>query len=146
MGLLFSADWCPPCQTFLQILKDFYSDVNIDEKQCEILYVSLDKTEEEFKSHYTQMPWLSLHFADPLIKVLSSKYKVVGIPVFVIVDSETGFLVTVRGRKDIHERNTSTIDDWAKLLELNREKAIKKAEEERLAEIAKQKKIEEQLL
>jgi hypothetical protein len=55
----------------------------------------------------------------------------------IIVDSETGFLVTERGRKDIHERSTLTIDDWVKLLQLNREKAIKKAEEERLAEIAK---------
>jgi hypothetical protein len=47
-----------------------------------------------------------------------------------VVDSETGFLVTVRGRKDIHERSTNTIDDWAKLLVLNREKEIKRIEDE----------------
>lgn len=50
------------------------------------------------------MPWLSLTFKDPRIKELCQKYKVVGIPHLVIVDSQTGFLVTVRGRKDIHER------------------------------------------
>ena len=30
LGILFSANWCPPCKCFLSMLKDFYSDVNID--------------------------------------------------------------------------------------------------------------------
>ena len=105
----------------------------------------MDKNEDDYKEHYSQMPWLSIPFRDPRIQKLSQKYKIVGIPVLVIVDSETGFLVTVRGRKDIHERGINTISDWAKLLELNRERAIKQAEEEMLAEIAKQQKLQEQL-
>lgn len=60
-----------------------------------------------------------------------------GIPVLVIVDSETGFLVTVRGRKDIHERSTAAIDDWAKLLVLNREREVKRIEDEKKAELLK---------
>ena len=28
--LFFSAGWCPPCEQFLQVLKDFYNEVNID--------------------------------------------------------------------------------------------------------------------
>ena len=28
--LFFSAGWCAPCEQFLQILKDFYSEINID--------------------------------------------------------------------------------------------------------------------
>lgn len=80
------------------------------------------------------MPWLSIPFGDPRIKNLVSKYKIVGIPILIIVDSQTGSLVTVRGRKDIHERSVNTIEDWAKLLELNKERALKKAEEEAKAE------------
>ena len=83
------------------------------------------------------MPWLSLPFNDPRIQILKQKFKVTGIPELVIVESSTGFLVTMRGRKDIHERNIDTIGDWDKLLELNKERAIKKAEEERLQEEAK---------
>ena len=30
VGLLFSANWCPPCKCFLDILKEFYFDANID--------------------------------------------------------------------------------------------------------------------
>ena len=52
LGLLFSASWCPPCKSFLSILKEFYSEVNVDSKQFEVLYVSLDRTEEEYKEHY----------------------------------------------------------------------------------------------
>jgi thiol-disulfide isomerase/thioredoxin len=60
--LLLSAEWCAPCHYFVQMLKEFYSDANIDEKQCEIIYLPLDKTEEEFREHYATMPWFSMNF------------------------------------------------------------------------------------
>ena len=43
--LFFSAGWCPPCEQFLQVLKDFYNEVNIDERILEVIYVSCDKSE-----------------------------------------------------------------------------------------------------
>ncbi len=70
------------------------------------------------------MPWLSLPYKDPRIQQLLNKFKVTGIPVLIIVDSQTGFLVTTRGRKDIHEQGVDCIADWVKLLELNREREI----------------------
>ena len=126
LGILFSANWCPPCKSFLNILKDFYSEVNIDKKKCEILYVPSDKTEDEFKEHYSHRPWLTLPFKDPRINQLLYKYKVTGIPVLIIVDSQSGFLVTTRGRKDVHEQGVNCIPDWIKLLQLNREREIKR--------------------
>jgi hypothetical protein len=38
--------------------------------------------------------------------------------------------VTVRGRKDIHEQGVKTIGDWNKTVELNRERAEKRRQEE----------------
>ena len=32
VAIFFSASWCPPCQTFLKILKEFYAEVNIESK------------------------------------------------------------------------------------------------------------------
>ena len=64
LGLLFSANWCPPCKNFLSILKEFYSEVNIDNKKCEILYVPTDKQENDYREHYAHMPWLSIPFGD----------------------------------------------------------------------------------
>lgn len=109
-ALLFSASWCPPCQSFLAILKEFYSEVNIDSKQCEVLYVPMDRSEEEFKDHYLHMPWLAVSFDDTArIQALKARYRVTGIPQLVVVKSEDGTLVTVRGRKDIHEQGIKTI-------------------------------------
>jgi nucleoredoxin len=70
LGLLFSAHWCPPCQSFLSILKEFYSEVNIDKKKCEILLVSTDKSEVDYREHYAHMPWLALPFQDNRIQKL----------------------------------------------------------------------------
>ena len=64
LALLFCAGWCPPCKTFLGLLKEFYSEVNVDSKQCEVLYVPFDKSEDEFRDSYGHMPWLSIPHAD----------------------------------------------------------------------------------
>ena len=42
--LLFSAQWCAPCQSFCALLKDFYADANIDGKQLDIIYCSVDRS------------------------------------------------------------------------------------------------------
>ena len=47
----------------------------------------MDKTEDGFKEFYTQMPWLSIPYGNEKIKSLKEKYKVVGIPLLIIVES-----------------------------------------------------------
>ena len=74
LGLFFSSEWCPPCKNFLNMLKDFYSEVNIDGKECEIMYVSMDKSEDEFRDHYSQMPWLTIPFMDDRIPQLKTRF------------------------------------------------------------------------
>ena len=65
VGLFFSADWCPPCKHMLQPLKNFYTDVNLHERTFEIVLVSSDRTQEEWKRHHSSMPWMSLPWGDP---------------------------------------------------------------------------------
>lgn len=131
LALLFCAGWCPPCKTFIQILKEFYSEVNIDAKQCEVMYVPMDRSKDEYEDSYGHMSWLSIPFADHArIKSLQQRYRVVGIPNLVVVRSEDGALVTVRGRKDIHEQGVKTIADWQKTMELNKEREQNRKNEE----------------
>ena len=61
--LFFSAGWCYPCNDFMQVLKDFYSEVNIDSKQIEIVFVSSDNDEASFKESYAKMPWLTFPYS-----------------------------------------------------------------------------------
>lgn len=32
IGLLFSADWCAPCHTMLKLVRNFYTDINLDDR------------------------------------------------------------------------------------------------------------------
>ena len=64
VALFFSAGWCPPCKEFLPKLVEFYEEANKEEKKLEIVYVSVDKTEEQYKEHFAEMPWLAIPFSE----------------------------------------------------------------------------------
>ena len=67
IGLLFSAGWAAPCQTMLRPLKNFYSDINLDERLFEIVLVPGDQKKEQWLDHFYTMPWTSLPFGDARI-------------------------------------------------------------------------------
>ena len=101
LGLFFSAGWGAPCKLMLKPLKDFYTDINMQQKNMEILYVPVDRDAETWKSHYASMPWLSLPQGDERVAKLMKTFKISGIPSLVVVEAATGFKVTDRARKDI---------------------------------------------
>lgn len=71
--LLFaSASWCPPCQQFLPILKEFYRVTN--PQQLQIVWLSRDRTLDEYNSYYQQMPWLAVPFEKDLLERLLKFY------------------------------------------------------------------------
>jgi nucleoredoxin len=110
----FSAHWCPPCQKFTPGLIDAYNTWNKNEKQIEIVFVSLDKKETEFKDYYGKMPWLALPFKDSRIGKLAEKYEPPGIPFVAIVDKEEN-LLSDNGYEDLSLLKTKAIDEWKKL-------------------------------
>lgn len=68
VGLYFSAHWCPPCRGFTPKLAEFYKKYHKD-KNFEIVFVSSDKDENQFKGYYDEMPWLALPYKDREKKV-----------------------------------------------------------------------------
>lgn len=74
VGIYFGSYWCPASRNFTKILTEFYNEINIDEKQFEIIYIPIDRNEEQFTNAYAEMPWLSLHFGDEKIDVLKKRY------------------------------------------------------------------------
>ena len=112
MLLFYSAGWCPPCEQFLQVLKDFYSEVNIDKKMIEVFYVSKDKSEDEFKKNYAKMPWITVPFSNQLHSNLVDKFAITGIPMLLVLDAKTGFLISRKGRKDICDLGVGSIKSW----------------------------------
>lgn len=94
IGLYFSAHWCPPCRGFTPDLIKAYTD-HLKAKNLEIIFVSSDRSQQEFLEYFGTMPWLAIPQGDKRKGVLSQMFGVQGIPSFVVVDAETG--ATVNG-------------------------------------------------
>ena len=62
--LYFSAHWCPPCRKFTPLLREFYDEVNDENKQVEVVFVSSDKSAEEHEKYFSEShgDWLTVPF------------------------------------------------------------------------------------
>ncbi|KAK2978071.1 hypothetical protein RJ640_015709 [Escallonia rubra] len=80
--LLLSANWCRPCRTFTPQLVQLYNTVrkSVGEEKLEIILVSMDRDETEFRQHYMCMPWLAVPFDVKLQQRLSKLYHVRHLP------------------------------------------------------------------
>ena len=66
----------------------------------EIVFVSSDQNEKKFKEYLNEMPWSALTFADRgRMRQLMNKFNVRGIPSLVLLDGQTGELLTTNGRQ-----------------------------------------------
>lgn len=99
IGIYFSAHWCGPCRMFTPMLKKYY-ETHAAAKNFEIVFASSDRSEGEYNEYYKEMPWKSLGFGSAKKEELSSKFKVRGIPTFVLVDGE-GNTITTDARSEV---------------------------------------------
>eukprot|EP00429_Kryptoperidinium_foliaceum_P089782 CAMPEP_0176203764 /NCGR_PEP_ID=MMETSP0121_2-20121125/10745_1 /TAXON_ID=160619 /ORGANISM="Kryptoperidinium foliaceum, Strain CCMP 1326" /LENGTH=87 /DNA_ID=CAMNT_0017542673 /DNA_START=66 /DNA_END=325 /DNA_ORIENTATION=- len=58
VALYFSAHWCPPCRGFTPQLAEWYSK-DLKGKGLEVVFVSSDRSEEDFSGYFKEMPWLA---------------------------------------------------------------------------------------
>ncbi|KZV33174.1 putative nucleoredoxin 2 [Dorcoceras hygrometricum] len=112
IGLYFSAQWCSPGVKFTPKLASIYhkikqqSTTSGDNDSFEIVFVSSDKDESSFDSHFHTMPWLALPFSDPTTRNLIKYFDIQSIPSLVIL-SPDGKTVTKQGRNliNLYEEN-----------------------------------------
>ncbi|KAJ7958635.1 Thioredoxin, nucleoredoxin [Quillaja saponaria] len=78
--LLFSANWCRPCRTFIPQLVEYYDTLRKREKSLEIIFISFDRDENGFKEHFKSMPWLAIPFDVNLHRRLIDRHRVDRIP------------------------------------------------------------------
>ena len=78
--LYFSGSFCPISRAFTPRLKDFYDEVNFENKMIEIIYVPFDKTEEEFNQYFRNMPWVAVPHGDKRVQEYAKNYQVKAIP------------------------------------------------------------------
>ena len=94
-GLYFSAHWCPPCRGFTPKLAAAYTALKEQHPDFEIVFVSSDRSEQDFGHYLDDMPWVALPFADRTsAKVLGEHFEVEGIPTLVIIDTDLSIITT----------------------------------------------------
>jgi|APFre7841882793_1041355.scaffolds.fasta_scaffold02029_5 nucleoredoxin len=88
--LYFSAHWCPPCKVLTPILAEFYGELRaegVSPAAFEVVFVSSDRSEPEFKEYYQSMPWAHLRFSNREEKNrISSFFAVNTIPKIVVLN------------------------------------------------------------
>jgi nucleoredoxin len=112
--IYFSAHWCPPCRRFTPELQEFYSALKAKDgaPKFELVFVSSDKSENQFQEYYNEMKSLALPYANRDTKTaLSRKFKVSGIPMLVVIDSK-GDLITSDARSNVSEDPTAKNFPW----------------------------------
>ncbi|NLB54858.1 MAG: redoxin domain-containing protein [Lentisphaerae bacterium] len=113
LGILFTAHWCPPCRAFSPVLVDVYNSLMKDGAEFEIIQVSADRNAGEMQAYMKdiKMPWLALSFGNAKIQALNQRYKVRGIPTFIIIDAK-GKTITTDGRSDVIKSGKQAFSDW----------------------------------
>ena len=71
LGLYFSANWCPPCRAFTPQLVQWYNRFkkSSNGSNFDIVFLSSDKTVEDFNEYFKEMPWYAVPYAARQTKV-----------------------------------------------------------------------------
>ncbi len=118
IALYFSGNYCPPCKKFTPILKDVYLKIKEKNNNFEIIFISSDKSESEFKEYYNSMPWLALPYEKRHIKTkLCNLFGIKTIPRLIILDNNNE-IIDLDARKFIEE-NHNNIDKIIEYYDLN---------------------------
>ncbi|XP_039177173.1 nucleoredoxin [Crotalus tigris] len=101
VGVYFSAHWCPPCRSLTRVLVESYRKIKETGQKFEIVFVSADRSEESFKQYFSEMPWLSIPYADEGRRSrLNRLYGIQGIPTLIVLDTK-GDMITRQGRVEV---------------------------------------------
>jgi thiol-disulfide isomerase/thioredoxin len=108
VAIYFSASWCGPCKKFTPVLAALYNKLNKKGKKFEVVWVSRDRSSDEFLQYYQHMPWLAvtLDNLEGVLQKLAPKYQLKGIPHLVLLDGDDTSVISLDGRtviaKDQH--------------------------------------------
>ena len=110
--LYFSAFWCPPGVLFTKKLSEIYKKINIDRKEFDIVYISLDNTKEEYDEHLLLMPWLSIPYdKQQRLRRIIDYYRITTLPCLILIDASGKSLAT-QCKRDIERLGINAVNFW----------------------------------
>ncbi|PON35925.1 DnaJ-like [Parasponia andersonii] len=85
VGLYFSVTSDDSCREFTTTLVDVYNALKERGEKFEVVLLSLDDEDDEFKQGFETIPWLALPFKDKNVEKLTSYFELSAIPTLVII-------------------------------------------------------------
>ncbi|KAL6983700.1 protein-disulfide reductase [Sarracenia purpurea var. burkii] len=123
--LYFSATAHKGCLEFTRKLLEFYKKLKEKGENFEIVLVSLDDTEEDFKQSFDAMPWLALPFKDKSCEKLLRYFELRALPTLVVIGQD-GKTLNPNATELIEEHGTEaypfTLEKLSELAEIERAK------------------------
>lgn len=117
--LYFSAQWCPPCRSFLPKFISVYEEIKAKNDAFEVIFISSDRDQSSFDEFYSEMPWLALPYGDERKANLQRLFKIRGIPAVVAI-SPSGKTLSTQVRQLIQAHGADAFpftEEHAKKLE-----------------------------
>jgi nucleoredoxin len=90
--LYFGAHWWEPCTKFTPKMHLFHQLRQDSREDFEIVFCSMDRSEEEYDQYIEHMPWWCLPYALSTLPRLTTMYHAHGIPHLVILDQDGTFI------------------------------------------------------
>ncbi|CAD8203208.1 unnamed protein product [Paramecium octaurelia] len=114
VGVYIGANWSVPCQRFTPSLIEFYTKINEDIQQFEIIYIGMDENEEKYKETVTDMPWLFYDFKEFIKYQVYYEYKkhIQGVPCLLILNPNNGQVITNQGRGTVEKEGQGAFEKW----------------------------------
>ncbi|KAL1518326.1 hypothetical protein ABEB36_001965 [Hypothenemus hampei] len=103
---------------FMQKLKNVYQENLKRNTGMEIIYVTSDTEEKNFKHDFTirQGPWLAIPFKDTVAIELRYKYEISSLPTLVVVNKE-GEIITRSGREELEKLGINVLVTWTEFIQ-----------------------------
>jgi hypothetical protein len=132
VALYFAASWCPMSTPVSLLLDTFYGDndtiLNHDgtRKSLSIVYISSDKTIDEFNRYVHNRNWIAVPYESPQRNLLKRHFatcaqrellelgidRMHDIPTIIVIDSATQGIITFNGVKDLENLREESLEHW----------------------------------
>ena len=118
VGLYFGAHWAPCCRRFTTTLTEKYNEINGQNKEFEVVFVSKDGNQAHFDRNFAEMPWKAVKYDDEARKKsLEQKYGIMEIPMLIVLGAN-GQQVSDNGIRDLQNNQSGAIiEAWEKMAE-----------------------------
>ncbi|CBJ26110.1 conserved unknown protein [Ectocarpus siliculosus] len=110
IGVYVSAGWCPPCRAFSPLLSKWAKE---HKNEFEVVFVSLDKSEQAMRDYITGKGFVRLPFEPESDRHRAAEsFGVQALPTLVVVNGDTGAVVTSWGRSAITKNPNGCLKAW----------------------------------